>query len=74
MTAQDDRGQTPLHVAAMLGNEDIVKMIIKHEEGRSAMEMKDSKGFTPMDLATENGHNSIVETLQADTDKYEDYH
>lgn len=52
---------TPLMVAAMNGHEEVVKLLI---ENGAKPELKNSDGKTAMDLASENGHTSLMEILE----------
>lgn len=57
----DISGLTPLHLAARLGNESLVRILL--EKGANPT-MKDMYNFTPFDHAKENNHASIMKRLQ----------
>ena len=58
---QDNRKQTPLHLAAQLGKVDSVLVLLK---GGASTDIKDDEDRTPEDLATIHGHADVVEALQ----------
>ena len=49
-------GNTPLHVAACLGNEKIVHMILKCKDGKSLLEKTNKMKDTPVHGAASRGH------------------
>ena len=53
-------GQTPLMIAAMLGNEKIVDLMLKNE---ASIDVVDNKGLTALMLAARNGQQQVVEFL-----------
>lgn len=57
----DFGGFTPLHTAASMGNEPLVKYLVK-EAGANPY-LKNNREFTPLKLASENGYTSVVEYL-----------
>ena len=57
---KDESGVTPLHEAAMHGNEDIVQIIIAAVDEKNP---KDINGLTPLDEADKNGHEEIYKIL-----------
>ena len=57
---KDESGVTPLHEAAMHGNEDIVQIIIAVVDEKNP---KDNNGSTPLDEADKNGHEEIFKIL-----------
>jgi ankyrin repeat protein len=60
--AQDDDGQTPLHVAAAVGYVRVGRLLLMHGAA-ATMSMVDRHGLTAMHLAVQNGHVPMVEAL-----------
>jgi ABC-type antimicrobial peptide transport system permease subunit len=58
---ENNTGSTPLHVASQKGNLEIVQILVHNG---ADVECKDSKGKTPIDLASKRGHEKIVLFLQ----------
>ncbi|KAF7539758.1 hypothetical protein G7054_g1885 [Neopestalotiopsis clavispora] len=61
VNAKDNFGQTPLHLAALGGHEEIVKEFIK--EPKCKFDALDDDGWTPLMSATKRGHAAIVRLL-----------
>ena len=61
-TKEDHRGQTALHLACLNGHSKVVKYIIDASQG-STMDALDRDGYTPLRIASREGHVSTVETL-----------
>lgn len=59
--AQSDRGSTPVHVAAIKGNPDIMKILLK--ENAVDMYLKDNMGRTALMIAMYKGFSSISKLL-----------
>ena len=59
--AHDDRGGTPLHVAASKGHTDLARMLIENGTDLNAI---DSRRQTPLDMANLNRHITLVMMLQ----------
>lgn len=57
---KNDRGRTPLHVAAHTGQNDIVKLLISKGAEVNA---RSRWNYTPLIFATEDGHHDVVVTL-----------
>ncbi len=55
-------GQTPLMIAAMLGNEDLVSLML---DNAAAINLIDNKGLTAIMLAARNGQVNVIEYLIA---------
>lgn len=56
----DDQGRTALHIAAMMGHDDIVQCLLKTN---LESEIKDKEGRTALFLAAQNGHKATVKLL-----------
>ena len=61
VNSQDDRGRTPLHYAAVLGNEAIAKLLLDND--KVIPDSKDRKRRTALLYATMKGHEAIVKLL-----------
>jgi hypothetical protein len=61
ITAQDDEGNTPLHIAARAGHLDVVTVLL--QAGSSPL-AKNAAGKAPADLATDEGHADLVDLLR----------
>ncbi|XP_049856029.1 cyclin-dependent kinase 4 inhibitor C-like isoform X2 [Schistocerca gregaria] len=55
-------GQTPLHVAAQIGNQPIVELLVA---SGADTKVKDHHGRTPRDTAKQYGHPELVEKMRA---------
>jgi hypothetical protein len=55
-------GQSPLMVAASIGHENIVRLLLR--TGKVNIAAKDLAGHTARELAEENGHEHVVELLR----------
>ena len=61
-----DGGWTPLHLACFHGQYEVVKLLYDNYEVKSIkVDRKDNFQHTPMYLAKQKGHQSIIELLQA---------
>ena len=66
------RGQTLLHFAAMSGEEEIVKKIIKYSQLCKGQKFsiltnpKDNRGRTPLHFAAKNGHLEVLQLIWKD--------
>lgn len=54
-------GMTPLMNAAVFGNADMAKMLLKKGADKN---MKDQNGFTAKDYAVKNNHSALAELLK----------
>ena len=69
------RGQTLLHFAAMSGEEEIVKKIIKYSQLCKGQKFsiltnpKDNRGRTPLHFAAKNGHLEVFKLIWKDQTK-----
>ena len=55
-TTNEIFGNTPLHIAACLGNERIVQTILDCENGKMLLKNKNKIGDTPVHNAASRGH------------------
>lgn len=62
LNTQDARGLTPLHLAARLGNESLVRILLDND---AKHDLRDCDDFLPIDHAKENGHVCIIKRLEA---------
>lgn len=53
-------GNTALHEAAWAGNNDIIKLVLK---AYCFVDSVNGTGFTPLHLASQNGHAKVAKTL-----------
>jgi ankyrin repeat protein len=58
--AVDERGDTPLHEAALRGHREIVELLLARN---ASVSVKNSRGRTPLDEAVRRGHKEIVRLL-----------
>lgn len=61
LNAKDKFGQTPLHIAAIGGHDQIVQKFIDHP--RSNLDAQDDDGWTPLMSATQGQNTTIVRQL-----------
>ena len=54
-----------MHLACMIGFTDIVKLFLLHSS--IDVQLKDSKGRTPLTLAKQNGHFNVVKQFDKGT-------
>ncbi|KAF2216112.1 hypothetical protein CERZMDRAFT_2731, partial [Cercospora zeae-maydis SCOH1-5] len=52
---------TPLHAAAAIGDEDVLRVLIRHG---AKLDIKDSRGFLAVERAEVNGHGSVAQFLR----------
>uniref|UniRef100_A0A023EZT3 Putative ankyrin n=1 Tax=Triatoma infestans TaxID=30076 RepID=A0A023EZT3_TRIIF len=57
---RNEKGETPLHLAAISGNEILVAKLI--DQGHS-IDIKDYSGWTPLHEACNHGHRGVAEVL-----------
>ncbi len=60
----DEYGSTALHHAAIKGHLKIVRLLLAHGAN---LQLKDTKGRTPLMAATQQGQTAIVELLKQAT-------
>jgi len=60
VTASDDGGRTPLHLALMKGHEVVARLLIDKGADVTAA---DKAGWTPLDRASEKGHMGLAQLL-----------
>ena len=56
----DKKGRSPLHLAAEIGDLDVVRQLIRRG---AKIEVLDKNGQTPLDVAVENGNSDVVKSL-----------
>lgn len=61
VNAQDNTGKTPLHLAAALGDHDVMLRLI--DDGGCEIDPADNAGRTPLMLAATTGNRVAVEAL-----------
>ncbi|KAM0804500.1 hypothetical protein BDR22DRAFT_878960 [Usnea florida] len=61
LNLKDQRGTTPLHLAAQNGDTDMVKLLI--EKQGVELNLRDKDGRTPLHMAAKNGHARTVKFL-----------
>ena len=61
MNQVDAYGNTALHHAAMLGKNDIIKLLMKHD---ASIKDKNKEKKTPVQLAGENGYKDLVNWME----------
>ncbi|XCA36071.1 MAG: ankyrin repeat domain-containing protein [Wolbachia endosymbiont of Armadillidium vulgare] len=57
---QNNKGLTPLHVAALKGCDDVAKFLLNF---KARVDARVSDGFTPLHLAAQEGRDGVVELL-----------
>lgn len=62
----DGNGRTVLHIAARVGNMDIVEYLLGIASIAASFNAEDERGQTPLHLACENGHVDVVKRLLSD--------
>ena len=62
--APDKLGETPIHIAAMRGHTEIVKILAPLTDNPNA---PNNFGETPIQMANQNGHTEIVKFLSLNT-------
>jgi ankyrin repeat protein len=58
---KDNKGSTPLHLAAGRGHRDVVELLLANNADVNA---KANNGATPLDFAGGGGHKDVVELLR----------
>ena len=62
VSSKDEQGDTPLHLAAWLGQKDVAELLLdRHAE----INAKDNNGDTPLHLAARMGQSDVAELLLA---------
>eukprot|EP00479_Gromia_sphaerica_P010187 TRINITY_DN4594_c0_g1_i1.p1 TRINITY_DN4594_c0_g1~~TRINITY_DN4594_c0_g1_i1.p1 ORF type:complete len:336 (+),score=51.91 TRINITY_DN4594_c0_g1_i1:185-1192(+) len=56
----DERGYTPLHVSAEVGDTEIVKLLLSYKPN---VEARDKLGLTPLHVAVMNGRREVIDIL-----------
>lgn len=60
---QDSNGNTPLHLAAQLGNEEFIAVLEDNSGIKFPLEITNKEGKTPLYLAAEHGRDDILKKL-----------
>lgn len=68
LEAKDGQGRTALHLAALLGIEELVQLLLKADANTEA---KDYEGMTPLDYASWYLHQGIVVLLEIKVEEYQ---
>lgn len=55
-----DNGESALHVAAWLGKEEIIMLLLYHEADTA---VRTTEGYLPINIACQEGHTGVVEML-----------
>lgn len=63
LSIQDNNGSTPLHMAAIVGDLEIIKLLINK---KAALNIRDHDKKTAYDLAIDNNHIDIADTIRAE--------
>ena len=63
VNVRDAQSRTPLHLAAKLGDVDIVEVLLAHKD--IAVNSRDSRGYTAAFYAAEAGHTEIENLIRA---------
>ena len=61
VNAKDENGNTPLHIAAEKGHENMAELLLANNAEINA---KDNNGRTPLAWAENQGHKDVVELLR----------
>ncbi|XP_046367458.2 uncharacterized protein LOC124142827 isoform X2 [Haliotis rufescens] len=57
-----DHGNTPFHVASMVGSNRATDYLLKHDK-KDCVKLKNRNGDTPLHIASEQGHSAVVRSL-----------
>uniref|UniRef100_A0A7C9CZM2 Uncharacterized protein n=1 Tax=Opuntia streptacantha TaxID=393608 RepID=A0A7C9CZM2_OPUST len=60
-----ETGRTILHLAAQLGDSDIVRDLLKRREAVTYIAAKDNGGETAIEIAKREGHTEVQDLLEA---------
>lgn len=61
--SKDNRGRTPLRMAARRGHEAVVKLLVERNDVDA--DSKDNDGQTPLSTAVWGGHGTVVKLLRS---------
>ncbi|KFX95265.1 hypothetical protein O988_05878 [Pseudogymnoascus sp. VKM F-3808] len=68
LEAKDGQGRTALHLAALLGVEELVQLLLKADANTKA---KDCEDMTPLDYASWYLHQGVVQLLDIEVEEYQ---
>ena len=57
---KDVHGNTPMHIAVMLGRSECIKLLLQHHH---PVNVKNADGWTPLQEAVSYGHRATIKTL-----------
>jgi len=64
ISATDAQGWTAVHYAAAKGDAICCAFLLKTAENKNLLSIADIRGFTPLDMAKQNGHSECLRVLQ----------